>query len=84
MIEWSQIKHRFLKMGIPTGGERIFAFFARFTSTPTASNMASEWRYFGLFLYKLRCEIDVIGGNLADVKLSQNVIAVEEAAQLVC
>lgn len=29
-------------------------------------------------------EIDVIGGNLADCELGQNIIAVEEAEQLVC
>ena len=50
VLQWSQIKHRCLKMGMTTGGEKIFAFFARLTSTPKASNMASEWRYFGLFL----------------------------------
>ncbi len=43
-----------------------------------------EWRLLGLFFQQPRCEIDVVSGNLADVQYIQNVLAVEEAEQLVC
>lgn len=46
--------------------------------------LASEWRLLGLFFQQPRCEIDVVSGNLADVQYIQNVLAVEEAEQLVC
>lgn len=62
----------------------MLAFFARLTSTLADSGICFRMAVVGLFFSTPLGEIDIIGGNLADVQHIQNIIAVEEAEQLVC